>query len=232
MVTALLGGHRLTPTFGLILRLTYTFNWPDVGPSGTAFANPALVALWAPQLDLPVKLAFSGVFVAPLGQGGGLTPDPATSASIKAAGNVRSAMDGSVFSPNYLTLVAGAAASWNRHGVTVHAEANILNLFHVKDSVEEDVKISLTSGLHVGWAFWGPLNAAAEFHYQRWLTTPDAVTADDTKREQGSFLLGLRATFKAGGVTLRPGISYAQGFDAPMSALHTHNFQLDVPVVF
>src|SRR6478736_9155818 len=40
MVTALLGGHRLTPTFGLILRLTYTFNWPDVGPSGTAFANP------------------------------------------------------------------------------------------------------------------------------------------------------------------------------------------------
>jgi hypothetical protein len=58
------------------------------------------------------------------------------------------------------------------------------------------------------------------------------VRADESAREQLTFGIGPRFHFKAGGRTLRPGVSWSRALDDPMTARAYDVVQVDLPVVF
>lgn len=225
------GTYRIIPDLALGTRIG-GITWSEGDRSATAFINPALFALWTPQWNLPVRLSFSAAIVLPIGQGGSVSADPDIKAATGAGLMNRSAMDNALFQTSYFTVIGGTGLSWHGHGVTLAAEATVLQLIRVYDVPSDAARTNLTTGIHAGWTFWGPLNVSTELHYQRWLSTPQPVHMDPSRRDQWTWLVGLRATFAAGPVKLRPGFSYTLPLDAPMSRLGYHVFQIDLPIVF
>ncbi len=232
VTTILQGNLRLGDQLAVGLRLAANVLAPDEGASASAFVNPAALVLWVPRWELPVQLAFTGVLVAPLGQGGGADADPATAAAAASGVQTRQGMDNALFATNYMTGVVGVGVGWVRGPVTLIGEATVLELVRVRDVQQDDARTNFTTGLHAGWAFWGPLALSGELHYQRWLTTPSFVAADGSRRDQVSWLVGLRGWWKVGDVKLRPGISYARAIDAPMGDASYQIIQVDLPFVF
>ncbi len=224
------GSYRLVPDLAVGARLTgVSLDVED--ERRFAFANPALSALWTPSWGLPVRFSFAFVAALPLGQGGSKDASPEVRATVSAGMLNRSAMDNALFQPSYATAIGGLGVSWNAHGVTLAAEATVLQLTRVYDVPSDPRRTNFTSGLHAGWSFWGPLNLSAELHYQQWLANP-SIADEDPRRQQLTGLLGLRASFPAGAVKLRPGLSYSRPLDDPMAKLDYQLFQLDLPIVF
>lgn len=225
------GTYRIIPDLAIGARVA-GITWSEGDRSATAFVNPALFALYTPQWNLPVRLSFFAAVVLPIGQGGTASANPDIKAAVGSGLTNRSAMDNALFQPSYVAAIGGAGVSWHGHGVTLAAEATVLQLFRVYDVPSDDARTNLTTGVHAGWTFWGPLNLSTELHYQRWLSTPQPVRMDPSRRDQWTWLVGLRATFATGPVKLRPGFSYTLPLDAPMSRLGYHVFQIDLPIVF
>jgi hypothetical protein len=144
-------------------------------------------------------------------------------------------MDNALFAVNYTTLTAGVGLAFVRWGFTAQAETTILQLFRTRgDAIDKDAaRTNFTSGLHLGYRLLDPLTVSVELRYQRWLSTPAAVTADPAKRDQLTFAVGLRANVPLTKTLLvRPGVSYSHPLDDPMAAQGYRILQLDVPVVF
>jgi hypothetical protein len=236
VTTGLVATYKLRADLALGARIVFSELALDAtDESSTALANPAIFALWAPKLGLPVALAFYGAFVAPLGQGAGADADPAKAAAVASGVQTRQGMDNALFATNYTTVVGGVGAAWVRGPVTVIGEATVLQLFRVRDiETLDSTRTNFTAGLHAGWSFWGPLTASAELHLQRWISAEKLLDADmtGTKSEQASWTVGLRGHWKVGQLKLRPGLSYSRGLDEPMSGMSYQIVQVDLPVVF
>jgi hypothetical protein len=142
-----------------------------------------------------------------------------------------------------MTPTVGAGLAWVDQGWTVQAEATVLFLRRVSgESVDADsARTNFTSGLNVGYQVIPMITVSAELHYQRWLSTPALVEADEAKPSDQR--LGLRDQWTAGGgvranipldkkTILRPGLAYFRGIDDPMAKQKYSIVMFDVPIAF
>lgn len=254
LATTVLFSYKLLDNLAPLVRVGHVTTKLDGADRASAFVNPVLGALYGLPLSRELKLGiFLGVAL-PLGQGGGDrgATDSDTSKRYAAAGSgiyARSAMDNAMFAVNYLTFFPGLGIAYVADGLTVQAEATVLSLHRARggESAEPDEhRVNFTSGVHVGYFVLESLSLGADLRYQRWLSTPSAVEADEAAadddqrgiRDQATFAVGPRFHFQPGdGLWLRPGIAYARGIDRPMSGADIgptdyHVIQLDVPFVF
>lgn len=236
VATLLLGSYKLSPSFAPMLRLGFVSNAPPTGNSGSALINPVVGGTYSIKLSNELRLGvFLGLAI-PVGQGGGDTPDATVAAATKAGVLARSAMDNAMFAVNDFTIFPGAGIAYIKYGLTVQAEATVLQLTRVRGAqIQKDSsRTNLTTGLHVGYFVIPQLSFGGELRMQRWLSTPVAVQADEALRDTFTAAIGARLHFKIGqGTTwLRPGLSYSRGLDAPMTRSSHQVIQLDVPVTF
>lgn len=210
VATLLLGSYKLSPSFAPMLRLGFVSNAPPTGNSGSALINPVVGGTYSIKLSNELRL---GVFL-----------------------GARSAMDNAMFAVNDFTIFPGAGIAYIKYGLTVQAEATVLQLTRVRGAqIQKDSsRTNLTTGLHVGYFVIPQLSFGGELRMQRWLSTPVAVQADEALRDTFTAAIGARLHFKIGqGTTwLRPGLSYSRGLDAPMTRSSHQVIQLDVPVTF
>jgi hypothetical protein len=74
---------------------------------------------------------------------------------------------------------------------------------------------------------------STELRYQRWLSDPVAVVANSLLRSTTTWAGGARVVLKLSDtVTVRPGLSYTRGLDAPMTRHGYQVVQLDLPFSF
>lgn len=238
LVSTLTAGYKpidSLPDLGFYVRGAWVHTAPDAGSNGSGFANPLFFGLYAPEIAPKLRLAlFLGV-TAPIGAGGGNSPDPVTRGAVTGAIYARQAMDNALFAVNYLTPTVGAGLAWIDKGFTAQVEATVLELIRARGSdVDKDsTRTNFTCGLSVGYRIIPMLTASAELHYQRWLSTPLAVEKDETKRSQATVGFGLRANLPlTKTIAARPGIGYFQGLDEPMQLQKYRIVQLDLPIAF
>ena len=233
----LLATYKITPSLAPLVRLAVVQNaepGPAVG-TATAFVNPILGLVYAPKISANWKASAFLATTLPVGMGGDKAPGmDATAAAASRGIAARSGMDNAMFAVNYTTLIGGLGAAWVANKLTVQLEATVLELLRSRNEMyaPESARTNFTSGLHVGYFPLAFLSLGAELRYQRWLTTPGFVKANSAARDTTTIAIGPRFHFKAGGVWLRPGLSYSTALDKPVSDLGYHIFQLDVPVVF
>lgn len=238
----LLLSYKITDDMAPLVRLGILNDKSPGQPSKTGLTNAAVGFTWAPIISSDLRFAaFLGVAF-PIASGGG--NNPSTSAPSPYRGIYsRSAMDNAMFAVNDLTVFPGLDLAYVAHGVTVQAEVTVLQLSRVRGAkVQKDsAKTNFTSGLHVGYFIIPQLSLGAEIRYQRWLSTPSFVKADEALpdaqqtgvRDCMSFAVGPRMHFRISDhVRINPGIAYARGIDDPMSRDNYNVVQVDVPVSF
>ncbi len=217
------GGYkpiRSVPDLGFYLRVAAVHDSPDGASGASGVSNPMLFALWSPELRPSLRLAlFAGVAI-PVGAGGGAAPDLTVRSAMTQGLWSRSAMDNALFSTNYLTLAPGVGVAWVRDGLTLQAEVTVLQLVRVREgfngavtparSVDPDeMRTNLVLGAHVGYRVLPALTVSAELRYQRWLTTPAAVAADEALRHALTVGGGVRANIPLSAqYVFRPGVAY------------------------
>jgi hypothetical protein len=207
----------------------------DSAAGGTIVSNPIAFALYTPELAPSLKLSLFGGVTLPIGGGGGNTPAVSSRATAAQGIYARQAMDNALFATNYTTPTVGAGLAWVRDGLTAQAEATVLELVRVKgaDLESDAARTNFTSGLHVGYQLVPALTASVEAHYQRWLSTPIFVEKDDSKRQQATVGVGLRANVPlSSSLLIRPGVAYFHPVDDPMAKAKYRIVQIDLPFVF
>lgn len=232
--SVLTAAYKLTPEIGLMARAAFVRISPENGDSATAFSNPLIAGVYAPEIAPHVRLnVFLGV-TAPIGSGGGNSPDLTKTAAVGAGIYARQAMDNALFATNFLTPILGAGLAYVDKGLTAQADVTVLQLMRARGGdVEKDEKrTNSTFGLHVGYRVLPILTLSVEFHHQRWLSTPLAVEKDDAKRAQSSLGGGARLNLPIDDHVLRPGFAFFMGLDDPMAAAKMKIFMIDVPFIF
>jgi hypothetical protein len=241
VASMLLGSYKVSDAFAPLVRLGVVSNSPPDGPmspgSGFNFINPVVGGTYLFKLSPDFRLAAFLGLTAPIGGGGGDSPDPANATANAAGIAARSAMDNAMFAVNYFTVFPGVGFAYVNHGVTVQVEATLLQLLRVRGENHpagaDSSRTNLTMGLHVGYFFIPQLSAGAELRHQRWLSTPAAIEANDALRDTSTFAIGLRGHFKLSDtIWLRPGLAYARALDDPMDAAKYNIVQLDIPLAF
>jgi hypothetical protein len=199
-----------------------------------ALLDPMLGALFSTRLGHGLRLGVMAAVALPIGQGGGDHPDAGQAAAMKAGVFARSGMDNVLFGPNDLGLVEGLDLAYIAHGLTLQAEGTVIEAIRVRGAAAQPdaEKTNSTFGLYGGYFVTSFLSLGAELRAQVFLSTPAAVKAGTSAREQLSVAAGPRFHVHAGGVWLRPGISYARGFEKPMSTQDYNIVQIDLPFVF
>jgi len=174
-----------------------------------------------------------GALAIPVGMGGGDDPDTNTRTAVRAGIQARLAMDNALFAQNYLTPVVGLGAAWTYRGLTVQAEATVLQLIRVRGEAKDpdEARTNFTVGAHVGYRIIPQLTASAEVHYQHWLWTPSALA--ENLRGQFTTTLGLRANLPVthAGI-LRPGVAFSLPVGGAMETNNYWEVQLDIPFAF
>lgn len=224
----------LAPNVAALVRLPYVSNTPIKGPPGSGFANPFVGGLYTPALRRTTRLAaFAGVAI-PVGAGGGNAPDKATAAATSAGVYGRAAMDNALWAVDYAVGVVGVGVAEAMGRCTVQGEMTVLELVRTRgERVQKDAtRTNLTAGAFAGCYVLPPLQLVGELHYQRWLSTPNAVTIDRSKRDQATGGIGVRFDVAAGPITLRPGLLLQAPLDDPMRKTGYRQVMLDLPVVF
>ncbi len=220
-IASMLGGaYKLLPELALSVRLGFVNNNPPASaPSATSFVNPLLGGLYSLKLSDDFRLAFFLGMTAPIGSGGGNYPDPAVQAANSAGILARSAMDNALFAVNYFTVIPGVDLAYVAHGFTVQLEATLLQLTRVRgEQIDKDPsRTNFTSGVGIGYAISPEISFGSELRYQRWLDNQTVSASTSPATENLSFAVGPRFQFKAGDLTLKPGIAYAQGISGPMA---------------
>jgi hypothetical protein len=247
----LLFSYKVSPHLAPLVRLGYTDNTPPTptaaAPAGSSFLNPILGVTYSNAVN-HIRLAPFLALTLPIGQGGGDTPDPGAATADKAGISARSAMDNAMFAVNYMAGIAGFGAGYVGSGLTVQAEATLLQLFRARGSTAasslDSTRTNSTAGLHLGYFVIPALSVGAEARYQRWISTPhkrvqnamgmaSVVPFADADMDNVTAALGLRGHFKMGKTMwLRPGLSYTRGLDAPLKTASYNIVQIDVPFVF
>lgn len=231
----LLVSYKVLPNFAPMVRFGYVANDPTgTAASGQSLVNPVVGGTYQFNLTPELKLAaFLGVTI-PVGQGGGNTPDAATRAAAASGVLTRSAMDNAMFAVNDLTVFPGLGLAYQRAGFTVQVEATVLQLTRVRgEDVQADTsKTNFTSGLHVGYFVTPWLSLGAELRHQRWLVPPAAAKGTPAMHNTTA-AIGPRFHIKLPeNLWLRPGVTYAQGLDQPMTNSNYRIVQVDVPFAF
>ena len=238
VATMILGSYKLTPELAPFVRLGVVGNSPPTGVGGAVvLVNPALGATYALKFARDFRLALFLGLTVPVGMGGGKPSEDPRALARSSGVLARSAMDNAMFAVNDFTVFPGVGLAYVAHGLTVQAEATLLQLTRVRNAAAQpdSSKTNFTTGLHVGYFVLPLLSAGAELRYQRWLSTPAAVAADATgaSRDTLSVAAGARLHLRVGESTwLRPGIAYARGLDDPMARQDYHIVQVDLPVAF
>lgn len=234
LVTLLLASYKVTPDLSVALRGGFVSDAAPLQNAREAFLNPALGATYVVKLGSGFRLApFLGLAL-PLGNGGGNAPDPRTRAALAAGALTRSSMDNALFAVNYLTPFPGIGLGWVSKGLTLQAEATLLQLFRAQGAAvdRDSTRTNFTSGLHAGYFIIPELSVSAELRYQRWLKN-SVIAESDARRDTVTAALGVRAHFKLSeGMWLRPGLAYIRPLDGPMTDQNYHVAQLDVPFAF
>ena len=229
-------GAQVAPNLGVYVRGAFVRVSPDAGNSATGIANPSVFALYGLKMPSGWKSNVFAGLALPLGQGGGNKPDVRRSLAVGSGVYARQAMDNALFAVNFATPMVGAGVARVANGLTVQIEGTVLQLIRARgEDVEKDsTRTNFTTGVHVGYAVIDPLLVVStEAHYQRWLSTPAAVTADGNRREQATVGLGLRSNLVlSGSITARPGIGYFLPVDAPMTKGEYRSIVIDLPVTF
>lgn len=214
------GSYKLIPDLAILVRLGMVNNNPPANaPGASSFINPLLGAIYSLRLSDKFRLGFFLGLTAPIGTGGGNSPDPAVQAANSAGILARSAMDNALFAVNYFTVIPGVDIAYISHGITVQLEATLLQLTRVRgEQIDKDTsRTNFTSGLVFGYSISPLLSAIGELRYQRWLDNTTVSAAASPAVENLSFAIGPRFTIKTGSVTVKPGIAYAQGLAGPMA---------------
>jgi len=240
----LLGSYKITPEIAPVVRLGFVKNdAPAMGADGTSFVNPVVGGAYSHKIDAFRLALFLGTTI-PIGQGAGQVPVAGAAAADAAGINARSAMDNAMFAVNYMTGIVGAGFGLIAGGFTAQVEATLFQLFRVRGndmtaSAPDSSRTNSTAGLHVGYFLIPQLSVGGELRYQRWLTHPNRIAMGmkapfvDANLDNATFAIGPRGHFKLGKTLwIRPGISYSQGFDKPLSDGKYKTIQIDIPVIF
>lgn len=234
IVSFLVYSYKANDRFAPMLRVGWVDNNPPTGADGSGYANPVVggTYLLRPREDWRVGL-FLGLTI-PVGQGAGNDPNPATSAAVRSGALARSAMDNAMFAVNDVTLFPGIDVAYVHGGFTLQLEGTVFQLRRVHgDRVQVDEnKTNFTSGVHAGYFFGPHFSLSGEVRYQRWISTPSFVKANEGLRDNLSVAAGPRLHFKAGKVKLRPGIALVDGLAGPIDDARYRIVQLDVPIYF
>jgi hypothetical protein len=233
----LLGSYKLTPDLAPFMRLGMVVDSPPSGATAAAFVNPLVGVTYARKPHPTIHAASVFLVAVPIGMGGGNQPSANARAAQSAGILARSAMDNAMFAVNDLTFVIGGDVAYVNRGITVQAEATVLELIRVRGkAVQPDsAKTNFTGGIHLGYFLASWMSLGTELRYQRWLSTPSFVGNDSTGtlRDTLSLAAGARVHISLGqGRWLRPAASYTRGLDDPMAARHYHIVQIDLPFVF
>ncbi len=236
-VVGLIASRRISAGFGLLGRVSWIRNGPPAQSgerAGTAVSNPLLGATFLGTRPGGFRQSLFVAATAPLGSGGGDSPQIAKTQALARAIATRSAMDNALFAVNYFTLIGGASLARVTPGATLQAEATVLQLFRVRGPESQDKRrTNFTAGLHLGRSFRPAFSAGAELRYQRWLTDAAPVRANRQARETLTFAFGPRFHFHLGGTKwIRPGLSLTLPLDEPLSGSRYRILQVDVPVSF
>lgn len=238
VASMLLLSYKVTKDLAPLVRLGVVSGSPPDSPtaeSGFGFLNPVLGATYSIQFGKQFRLApFLGVAL-PIGSGGGNDPDPGKAQARGAGIWARSAMDNAMFAVNDLVVFPGVGFAYVQHGFTAQVEATVLQLARVRgeDAQSDSSRTNFTGGIHLGYFFLPVLSAAVELRHQRWLSTPDAVEANDELRDTTTVAFGPRLHFKLNDTMwLRPAVAFALPLDNPMSDAKYKVVQIDVPFVF
>lgn len=220
-IASMLGGfYKLSPELALSIKLGFVNNNPPANaPGATSFVNPLFGGIYSFKLPSDFRLAFFLGLTAPIGTGGGNYPDPAIQSANSAGILARSAMDNALFAVNYFTVIPGVDFAYIAHSFTVQLEATLLQLTRVRgEQIDKDPsRTNFTSGIAVGYAFTSLVFFESELRYQRWLENQTVSASASPATENLSFAVGPRFQFKAGSMTLKPGLAYAQGISGPMA---------------
>ncbi len=232
-VPTLTAGVKVVRDLGVYFRGAVVANAPEGQKQRSGVSNPALFALYSPEIAPKLRLPFVLALAVPLGEGGGDAPDPDPRAALATGVYARQAMDNALFAPNYYTTAFGAGLTRVDRGVTLQVEATVFQLFRGRGAAmdAERTRTNMTSGVNVGYALNDLVNLNLEAHYQRWLSTPGVVQKDSAFRDQLTMGGGIRFTIVQDAAVLRPGIGYFRGIDAPMSRNASHIVQIDLPIV-
>jgi hypothetical protein len=242
VVTTLLASYKVTDEIAPLVRVGLVSNSPpSVDPatpasdSSTGFLNPVVGATYALKLGPALRLApFLGVAL-PLGSGGGNSPEPAAVAARTVGVWARSAMDNAMFAVNDLVIFPGVGLAYLKDGFTAQGEVTVLQLMRVRgeDAQTDAARTNLTAGVHFGYFVLPALSLGLEVRHQRWLSTPDAVAANDALRATSTAALGPRFHVKLGeSGWVRPGIAVVLPLDDVMEPRDYRIVQVDVPVAF
>jgi hypothetical protein len=247
VASMLLATYKVTDNIAPLVRIGLVSNSPPSSPtakSATGFLSPVLGATYALKFGPTWKLGlFLGVTV-PLGSGGGDKAKPEAKAANGAGILARSAMDNAMFAVNDFVVFPGVGLAYTNAGFTAQVEATVLQLTQVRGGAAaqpDKSKTNFTSGIHVGYFIIPMLSLSGELRYQRWLSTPKGVKADEALpddkqngvRDTMTFAVGPRLHFKLSDkVWFRPGVAYAMGLDDPMQKNKYKVVQLDLPIAF
>jgi len=212
---------KVTPDWSLLARSALITNAPPTGAATASpnFSNPLIGTTYSIALPSSFRLGLFGAVALSVGTGGGNTPDAAHASANAAAILGRSAMDNALFAVNYSTAIVGAGLAYISNGLTLQAEATVLHLMRARgETVDVDpARTNFTTGFLAGYEFVPSWIVETELRYQRWLNNPTVFAAAAPATQNLSFAIGPRFTFKSGGLTMRPAISYAQGLVGPIA---------------
>jgi len=226
------GSYKVAPNLAVLLRVGVVSDSPPVGDAGFAFVNPAIGGTYVVNIAPALRLALFLGLAFPVGMGGGNTPDKAVRSAVLAGIPARSAMDNAMFAVNYITPFPGVDLAYVQGGLTVQAEATVLQLFRVRgDNVDKDsARTNFTTGLHIGYFIASAVSVGAEIRHQAWLSN-GSLPDGDPRRDTTTFAVGPRLHFKIGEKAwFRPAVAYARALDNPMSDQKYNIVQLDLPI--
>jgi hypothetical protein len=235
-VSTLLVSRKLTPRLMPLLRLGVARTVPAGGTGSSIFLNPVAGVVYGMSPAAGWHAAGFFGLSGPFGTAGGDKVSDPKKAALRAGGSARSAMDGALFTPNDLGILAGGDLAFVRGGSTLQLEATLIQLERVRGAQgQKDArKTNFTSGLHAGHFLLPQLSLGGEVRYQRWLSTPAAVAADasGTSRDTLTVAAGARLHVRVGSAWVRPGVSLTHALDRPLSSRRQTTVQLDLPVAF
>lgn len=233
-VTMGLVSYKVHSSVALLARWGFVNDFPEIGNSRGGVSNPLVGAVWGFSPVPEWKIAAALMATIPVGSGGGNTPDLENAAAVRAGIYNRSSMDNALFATNDFTVIPGIDVAYVKGGFTFQAEATLLQLTRVRgDQVQPDSsKTNFTSGLFAGYFIIPELSLGAELRYQRWLSTPVAVSLNSDLRDVMTGAFGVRGHFKVASVVLRPGVSLSGAFLGVPAKQNYLIGQFDLPVSF
>jgi hypothetical protein len=236
LATILGGSYAVLPTLGVSARIGLVYNAPP-GPDSNAAAatNLALGGTYLIELLPELKLGLFLGLALPTASGGGNRPDPATLLATRVGLLARSAMDNALFAVNDITIFPAIDLAFVSGGLTVQAEATLLELIRVRgEQAQTDAaKSNFTAGVHVGYFLRPEVSIGMELRHQRFFSTPAAVAKDPSTRENTTIAVGPRLHLALGPeLQFLPGLAFAAGLSGPVRASMYRIVQVDLVLTF